>query len=86
MKRQIIADCLNGTNGRTKVKRFVPRWMCFPPSAYTTRGGVGTINRAAAVECLFASSAEPESPCDGAEAAAAEADAAAELQLVAEAA
>jgi ParB family chromosome partitioning protein len=86
VKRQIIADCLNGTNGRAKVERFVPRWMRFPPSAYTTRGGVGTVNRAAAVECLFASSAEPESPSDGAQAGAAEADSAAELQPVAEAA
>jgi ParB family chromosome partitioning protein len=86
VKRQIVADCLNGTNGRAKVERFVPRWMRFPPSAYTTRGGVGTVNRAAAVECLFASSAEPESPSDGAEAGAAEVDATAELQPVAEAA
>jgi ParB family chromosome partitioning protein len=54
VKRQIIADCLAGTNGRAKVERFVPRWMTFPPSAYTTRGGVATVSRASAVEALFA--------------------------------
>jgi ParB family chromosome partitioning protein len=54
VKRQIIADFLNGANGRAKVERFVPRWMTFPPSAYTTRGGVATVSRAAAVEALFA--------------------------------
>jgi ParB family chromosome partitioning protein len=58
VKRQIIADCLSGTNGRAKVERFVPRWMAFPPSAYTTRGGVATVSRAAAVEHLFAPSAD----------------------------
>jgi ParB family chromosome partitioning protein len=64
VKRQIIADCLAGTNGRARVERFVPRWMTFPPSAYTTRGGVATVSRAAAVEALFAppagDEAEPE--------------------------
>jgi ParB family chromosome partitioning protein len=60
VKRQIIADCLNGTNGRAKVERFVPRWMSFPPSAYTSRGGVGTVNRAAVVEHLLASSTGDE--------------------------
>jgi ParB family chromosome partitioning protein len=55
VKRQIIADCLSGTNGRAKVERFVPRWMAFPPSPYTTRGGVAPVSRAAAVEGLFAS-------------------------------
>ncbi len=54
VKRQIIADCLAGTNGRAKVERFVPRWMSFPPTAYTTRGGVATVSRSAAVEGLFA--------------------------------
>jgi ParB family chromosome partitioning protein len=62
VKRQIIVDCLAGTNGRAKVERFVPRWMVFPPSAYTERGGVATVSRAAAVEGLFA-------PSDGSEAA-----------------
>ena len=41
--KRIIADHLAGNDGRPKVERWVPRWMQFPPSAYTTRGGVGTI-------------------------------------------
>jgi ParB family chromosome partitioning protein len=64
VKRQIIADCLSGTNGRTKVERFVPRWMSFPPSAFTTRGGVATVSRAAAVEGLFAPEPEPQSDAE----------------------
>jgi ParB family chromosome partitioning protein len=60
VKRQIVADCLNGINGRVKVERFVPRWMAFPPGAYTARGGVGTVNRAAVVEQLLATRADEE--------------------------
>lgn len=39
----VIADHLEGAKGRAKVDRWVPRWMAFPPSGYTTRGGVGTV-------------------------------------------
>ena len=39
----VIADCLTGENGRAKVEAWVPRWMAFPPSAYTGRGGVATV-------------------------------------------
>ena len=45
----IIGDFLTG-NGRTKRENWVPRWMAFPPSAYTQRGEVATVaaaNRAA---------------------------------------
>ena len=45
VQRQIVRDCLAGTGGRTKVEGWVPRWMAFPPSAYTERGGVGTVER-----------------------------------------
>ena len=41
--KRIIADHLDGAEGRDKVERWVPRWMQFPPSAYTERGGVGTV-------------------------------------------
>lgn len=44
--KTIARDHLNGTNGRAKVERWVPRWMRFPPSAYTTRGGVGSVEAA----------------------------------------
>lgn len=86
VKRQIIADCLSGSNGRQKVERFLPPWMRFPPSAYTTRGGVGTVSRAATVESLFATPAEGDIPSEAADEATGEGDAAAERQPVAEAA
>ncbi|MBY8821069.1 ParB/RepB/Spo0J family partition protein [Sphingomonas colocasiae] len=38
--KAIIRDHLDGTNGRAKVESWVPRWMVFPPSAYTARGGL----------------------------------------------
>jgi ParB family transcriptional regulator, chromosome partitioning protein len=41
--KRIIGDHLEGAEGRTKVERWVPRWMQFPPSAYTQRGGAGTV-------------------------------------------
>lgn len=41
--KRIIGDHLAGADGRIRVERWVPRWMKFPPSAYTTRGGVGTL-------------------------------------------
>ncbi|MFO6446964.1 ParB/RepB/Spo0J family partition protein [Erythrobacter sp. NE805] len=36
----LIADHQTGANDRTKCDRWVPRWMTFPPAAYTERGGV----------------------------------------------
>lgn len=46
VKRGIVRDCLTGENGRTKVEGWVPKWMAFPPAAYTLRGGVPTVARA----------------------------------------
>jgi ParB family transcriptional regulator, chromosome partitioning protein len=40
--KAIIRDHLEG-NGRQQVCGWVPRWMTFPPSGYTARGGVGTV-------------------------------------------
>ena len=34
VKRRIIRDCLTGANGRSKVERWVPRWMRFPAGSY----------------------------------------------------
>ena len=59
IKRTIIRDCLTGENGRAKVENWVPKWMAFPPAAYTERGGVATVSRAATVAEL-AASPEPE--------------------------
>jgi ParB family chromosome partitioning protein len=41
--KAIVRDHLDGSNGRTKVEGWVPRWMTFPPAAYTERAGVGTV-------------------------------------------
>src|SRR3546814_11567193 len=45
----LVANHLAGADGRAKVEHWVPKWMAFPPSAYTARGGVGTVEKAAAV-------------------------------------
>lgn len=47
--KAIVRDHLQGANGRARVEGWVPRWMAFPPSAYTQRGGVGTLEQAARV-------------------------------------
>lgn len=41
--KAIVRDHLDGSNGRAKVEAWVPKWMTFPPTAYTERGGVGTV-------------------------------------------
>lgn len=56
----VIADCLTGSNGRAKVDAWVPKWMAFPPAAYTERGGVATVTAANRAAWL----AEPEEPSD----------------------
>lgn len=52
VKRTIIRDCLKGENGRAKVEGWVPKWMAFPPAAYTERGGVESVARAAQIASL----------------------------------
>lgn len=47
VQRKIVRDCLSGHHGRTKIENWVPRWMTFPARAYTGRGGVGSVMRAA---------------------------------------
>lgn len=47
--KTIVRDHLDGANGRAKVENWVPKWMRFPPAAYTARGGVGTVRAAALV-------------------------------------
>lgn len=54
----LIADFLTGENGRPKVERWVPRWMAFPRSAYTERGGVPTVKAANRARFLAESEAE----------------------------
>ncbi|MGG6495457.1 UNVERIFIED_CONTAM: chromosome partitioning protein ParB, partial [Bacteroidetes bacterium 56_B9] len=40
---QIIRAHLNGEDGRARRENWVPRWMAFPPSYYTPRGGVRSV-------------------------------------------
>ncbi|MEC3910306.1 ParB/RepB/Spo0J family partition protein [Sphingobium sp. CR2-8] len=53
-KRQIIRDCLTGSNGRAKVEGWVPRWLHFPATSYTERGGVASVSRTASAEQAMA--------------------------------
>ena len=41
--KSVINDCLTGAGGRLKHDHWVPRWLAFPPTAYTQRGGVATV-------------------------------------------
>lgn len=68
----VIGDYLTGGNGRAKVEQWVPRWMAFPPSAYTQRGGVATVAAANRAPWL----AESDAPVDPDPAAAGAAEAA----------
>ncbi|MGR4891039.1 ParB/RepB/Spo0J family partition protein [Sphingopyxis sp. LARHCG72] len=58
--KSIIADCLAGANGRTKAEPWVPRWMAFPPTAYTSRGGVGSVKAAAQAAFELSAPADPD--------------------------
>jgi ParB family transcriptional regulator, chromosome partitioning protein len=56
----VIGDFLTG-EGRTKRDKWVPRWMAFPPSAYTQRGGVATVGAATPMQWQ-ADEDEPRDP------------------------
>jgi ParB family chromosome partitioning protein len=60
--KTIIRDHLAGENGRARVTRWVPKWMAFPPSAYTQRGGVGSVDAAALVAAARADRQAPSTP------------------------
>jgi len=60
--KKIVRDHLDGADGRTKVERWVPKWMAFPPAAYTARGGVGTVSAHAKVEAARPVEPEPQPP------------------------
>ena len=62
--KAIVSDCLAGANGRAKAEPWVPKWMAFPPSAYTTRGGVGSMASAARVAHEPAAPTAPESAAE----------------------
>ncbi|MDX8515175.1 ParB/RepB/Spo0J family partition protein [Mesorhizobium captivum] len=54
-QKKIIRDFLCGENGRQKVDDWLPRWMAFPVSSYTDRGGFRTADQWAKVQTLFMS-------------------------------
>ena len=58
--KKIVRDYLDGADGRRKVERWVPKWMAFPPAAYTSRGGVGTVAAHAKVEAARPAEDEPD--------------------------
>jgi len=70
VKRSILRDCLSGENGRAKVEGWVPKWMRFPASAYTGRGGVPTAARTERMAQLVAAldQASVEPPVEAADA------------------
>jgi ParB family chromosome partitioning protein len=43
-QRQIIRDCLDGTNGRSKVENWLPAWMEFPARAVTAHGTLNSVS------------------------------------------
>ena len=59
--KRIIRDHLDGADGRTKVERWVPKWLGFPASAYTARGGVATVAAHAKVEAARIREPDPDS-------------------------
>lgn len=64
--KAIVADHLAGANGRARVERWVPGWMAFPATAYTARGGVGSVRAAALVAAARVEDHEPEPSGPGA--------------------
>jgi ParB family chromosome partitioning protein len=58
--KAIVADHLDGANGRAQVGPWVPKWMTFPPSPYTARGGVGSVAAEDRLLHILARSAEAE--------------------------
>lgn len=60
--KRIVRDHLDGADGRAKVERWVPKWLGFPASAYTARGGVGTVAAHAKVEAARTPEPDPDAP------------------------
>ncbi|MBN9235739.1 chromosome partitioning protein ParB [Mesorhizobium hungaricum] len=54
-QKKIVRDFLSGENGREKVDGWLPRWIAFPVSSYTERGGFRTADQWSKVQALFVS-------------------------------
>ena len=65
--KSIIRAYLTGEGGRAKVEHWVPRWMTFPPSGYTTRGGTEAVVADGKVEAAAIASlrSEPDAASPG---------------------
>ncbi len=61
--KAIIADHLDGANGRAQVAPWVPRWMAFPPAAYTARGGIGSVRAHARLGADLEAMVDAETAC-----------------------
>jgi ParB family chromosome partitioning protein len=79
--KAIIRAHLAGEDGRTKKEGWVPRWMAFPPSAYTPRGGVGTVAAHARAMAAMEDVGKDAGESDGCERAFDPTDAALEAEL-----
>ena len=73
VQKELVCDFLGGTNGRPQ-RAWLPRWMAFPPSAYTDRGGFRTMRHAQHIAPLFEAEASPQEAAEAAEDPAAEAN------------
>lgn len=68
--KTIIRNHLEGRDGRPRVEHWVPKWMAFPPAAYTQRGGVGMVSAHAQLADAQAESTHAAHVADGADAVA----------------
>ncbi len=53
VQKQIIRDCLTGSNDRKKVEGWLPNYMAFPFKAYTQNGGIGIAGAWGKAKSLF---------------------------------
>ena len=58
-QKLLIGDFLDGSNGRPKTD-WLPRWIAFPPAAYTDRGGFRTVSHSLQVAPLFEGTCMPD--------------------------
>jgi len=60
-----MSETQHGQMGWEKREGWVPRWMSFPPSAYTGRGGVGPVDQWAMLEAALAPAPEQPEEAEG---------------------
>ena len=53
VQKQIVRDCLTGTNDRRQVEGWLPNYMAFPFKPYTKNGGIGIEDAWCKVRSLF---------------------------------